>query len=173
MYIYEDNLESKRLKTRFLTLNDIPLWADFLKDKEAIKYFPNANFPSVEERSKFWIEKQLARYENKQYGLQALYTKDTNEFVGQCGLLEQSVDGIKEIEVGYHILPKFWGKGYAPEAAKLFFDYGFSKQVSDSIISIIHVQNIKSQRVAEKNGLQREKQSRWNDLDVFIYRLKK
>jgi len=168
VYKYEDNLESKRLRTRFLTMDDVSQWTQFLADKEAVKYFPKMDFPTAEARSNFWMEKQLGRYANKHYGLQALYNKNTNEFIGQCGLMTQIVNDVTELEVGYHILPKYWGQGYAPEAAKLFLDYGFKNQLSDSIISIIHVDNKNSQRVAEKNGLQREKQTHWNGLDIFI-----
>jgi RimJ/RimL family protein N-acetyltransferase len=83
----------------------------------------------------------------------------------------QEVDGVNEIEVGYHIFKKYWGLGYAPEAAKLFIDYAFQNELTDSVISIIDIRNIKSQRVAEKNGLKREKQTIWSGLEVHIYRI--
>jgi RimJ/RimL family protein N-acetyltransferase len=102
-----------------------------------------------------------------------LLEKESNEFIGQCGLIKQEVDGKTEIEVGYHVFKKYWGRGFAPEAAKIFLEYAFNNNLSDSVISIIHVGNTKSQRVADKNGLTREKQTRWSDLDVFIYRMHK
>lgn len=82
----------------------------------------------------------------------------------------QEVDGKPELEVGYHIFKKYWGQGYAPEAAKAFLHYGFENKWAPSIISIIDIRNTKSQRVADKNGLKREKQTKWADWDVFIYR---
>ena len=48
--------------------------------------------------------------------------------------------------------------------------YTIENKIAESVISIIDVRNIKSQRVAEKNGLKIEKQTRWQNLDVFIYR---
>ncbi len=171
-YTYEDNLQSPRLITRKLTENDIILWTDFFKDKEAIQFFP-AFADSDEERSKHWIERQLTRYEENRFGLQALIDKDTKKFIGQCGLLTQEVDGKTEIEVGYHIFKKYWGQGFAPEAARLFIEFAFKNNLTESVISIIHVENIKSQRVADKNGLIREKPTNWLDLDVYIYRIKK
>jgi RimJ/RimL family protein N-acetyltransferase len=172
-YIYQDNLESERLLTRKLTSNDIEIWSDFFKDKDAIEFLPDPGFNSSEERSKHWIEKQLNRYSENLFGLQALIDKKTNEFIGQCGLLKQTVDGKTEIEVGYHIFKKYWGQGYAPEAAKLFIDYAFQNNLTDSVISIINTNNIKSQKVANKNGLLKEKQSIWSGLDIFIYRIHK
>ena len=171
IYKYEDGLITERLTTRFLVPDDIKPWTSFFEDKDAIQYFPWVGNDSNEERSQQWIERQLARYKEKRYGLQALINKETKEFVGQCGLITQEVDGKKELEVGYHIFKKYWGNGYAPEAAKAFFDYGFKYKQAPSIISLIDIRNIKSQRVAEKNGLTREKQIRWMDMDVFIYRM--
>ena len=171
-YKYQDHLETPRLITRKLALDDIISWTDFFKDEEAVEYFP-AFEGSDEERANHWINRQLTRYQENKYGLQALIDKKTNQFIGQCGLLTQEVDGKTEIEVGYHIFKSFWGQGFAPEAAKLFIDYAFKNDLTDSVISIINIHNIRSQRVAEKNGLVREKQTKWLDLDVFIYRIRK
>lgn len=172
-YIYQDQLQSPRLVTRFLTLDDISAWTDFFKDEEAIELMPTYSLTTNKERATRWIEKQLDRYATNRMGHQALIDRNTNEFIGQAGLLVQEVDGITELEVGYHVFKKYWGQGYAPEAARLFLNYGFKNNLSDSIISIIDTRNLKSQRVADKNGLLREKQTTWSDLNVYIYRIDK
>ncbi len=172
-YNYPETLESARLSTRQLTIDDIGPWTDFFRDKDAVELFPEFGVKSNEARSKQWIERQLTRYANKRYGLQAIMEKGTKNFVGMCGLLSQEVDGKMEIEVGYHMFKKYWGKGYAPEAAKMFIDYAFKKGITDSVISIIDLRNIRSQKVAVKNGLKREKHTRWADLDVYVYRMNK
>ena len=155
-YCYTDNLDTERLTTRFLTQGDRHLWAKFLGDKECIEFFPKADFKTPSDRAEFWIDKQINRYKENRYGLQALINKSTGEFIGQCGLLLQDVDGVKELEVGYHIFKNHWGKGYASEAAKFFKDYGFKNKQAESIISIIHPDNVRSQNVAIKNGMQNE-----------------
>ena len=170
-YIYEEHLQSPRLITRKLTMDDIEPWTEFFADKQAIEYFPSGQFESDRARSQQWIEKQLDRYANNRFGLQALIDKEHNRFIGQCGLLEQQVDGKTEIETGYHIFKKYWGNGFAPEAARLFIDYAFKNNLAKSVISIIDKRNIRSQRVADKNGLIREKETNWMGLDVFIYRV--
>ncbi len=172
-YFYPDQLESSRLITRKLVAVDTAAWAHFFADKEAVALFPDFGLTTHEARASHWIEKTLARYADNRYGLQALIEKSSNNFVGQCGLLAQEVDGIYELEVGYHIFKKYWGQGFAPEAAKIFIDFAFKYNLSDSIISIIDIRNVNSQRVAEKNGLTRGKQTRWMDLNVYIYRMAK
>jgi ribosomal-protein-alanine N-acetyltransferase len=170
-YYYRDQLESRRLITRFITAKDVIPWTEFFKSPEAIELFPTFGLHTIEERVQHWIVRQLIRYSENRYGLQMLIHKETGELIGQCGLLLQEVDGIKELEVGYHIISKHWGNGYAPEAARLFLDFAVEHDLADSVISIIDIRNSKSIRVAEKNGLQRDKQTRWMEKDVFIYRI--
>jgi [ribosomal protein S5]-alanine N-acetyltransferase len=169
-YKYEDRLQTRRLITRFLTPEDVIVWAEFFNDKEATAFFPFLGPGSSAAKAKWWIERQLTRYREKRFGLQALIHKETKEFIGQCGLLLQEVDGVSEIEVGYDIFKKHWGQGYAPEAAKVFIDYAFKNNLADSVVSIIDVRNTKAQRVAEKSGLTKEKQTKWLGHDVYIYR---
>jgi len=170
-YTYQDNLDTPRLKTRCLTPNDVEAWAEFFEDKEATEFLPNFGFTTNIERAKHWVEKQIERYNQKRYGLQVLINKETNEFIGLCGLLLQDVDAEKHVEVGYHIFKKHWGKGYAPEAAKRFIEFAFENHQANSVISIIAINNFKSQRVATKNGLKKIKQTKWTDLDVFIFQI--
>jgi len=172
-FVYWDGLQTDRLFTRFLTIGDIPAWTDFFKDKEAIEFLSTFGYNSNEEMSRFWIEKQINRYKENRFGLQALIHKQTQAFIGQCGLITQAIDGKTEMEIGYHVFKKYWGQGFATEAAKCFIDYAFTNNLAPSIISIIDINNIKSQRVAGKNGLVKERQTRWAHHDVFVYRIYK
>lgn len=172
--MYQDNLQSDRLITRKLTESDILIWADFFADEEAIQFFPTFGLTSNIEKAKHMIDKQLERYMTTVTDIKRLLTKKTNSFIGLCGLLTQNIEGKTEIEIGYHIFKKHWGQGYAPEAAKLFIDYAFKNNLATSVISVIDVGNIQSQKVAEKNGLTIEKQTKWLDNeDVYIYRINK
>jgi RimJ/RimL family protein N-acetyltransferase len=173
-YKYQDKLETQRITTRFLTANDIEAWSHFFEDEDAIEFIPILGLSSNLEKATHMLTKQFERYKENRYGHQAIIDRKTNCFVGICGLLTQDVDGQIETEVGYHIFKKHWGQGYAPEAAKLFIDYAFNNNIVTSIISVIDIGNIKSQRVAEKNGLTIEKKIKYSDgEDVYIYRIKK
>lgn len=172
-YIYQDNLETSRLKTRYLTREDIPLWAKFFECEECVQFFPTFGQTTHEGRATHWIEKQLGRYKDNRFGLQALILKETGEFIGQCGLLAQDVDGITEVEVGYHIFKQHWGKGYATEAAQLFKNFAFDNNITNSVVSIIHIDNILSQNVAERNGMKRDKLINFFDTEHYLYRIYK
>ena len=170
-YLYDDNLVSPRLYTRKLTLEHVPAWSEFFTSDETTEFLKPHVLETPELSARQWISRQMDRYAGHEYGLQALFDRNTHDFIGMCGLLLQDIDGSKQLEVGYHMLRKYWGNGYAPEAARIFMDYAFNKLGKDTIISIIHVDNVKSQRVAQKNGLTRDKQVHFKNIDVWIYRI--
>ena len=157
--VYSDGLETPRLSTRFLTEEDIHTWCEYFRDPENCRFLQLPDTPLIEDKASIMVNYALNRYKNNTLGLQALITKDTNEFIGMCGLLVQVVNGINEIEVGYHLLKRFWGRGYATEAASMFRDYGFRNSETDAIISIIHPLNEPSKKVARRNGMILHRQS--------------
>ena len=171
MYIKKGNTE--RLSIRNLNASDIMIWENFFVDNENLKYLGLNLSLNKHEQSKNWIERQLWRYENNKFGHQALICSESGKFIGQCGLLTQEVNGEEEVEIGYHILPEYWGYGFATEAAKFFKDYAFNNNICDSLVSIIDINNIASQKVAEKNEMKIEKQIKYYDLDVYVYRVNK
>lgn len=76
------------------------------------------------------------------------------EFLGDCGLTWQEVNGRSELEVGYHMNPEFQGRGYATEAAAACRDFARTVLHASQLVAIIHPDNVPSRRVAEKIGMQ-------------------
>ena len=164
--------ETSRLSIRPLTSNDAKDWSPFFINNPSDKFLA-LSFKPIMEQANAWIERQLLRYKENRYGLLALIDKYTNNLMGMCGLLSQEVNGQPELEIGYHILPKYWGKGFATEAAIYFKQYAFNNNLTDSVISIIHIDNVLSQRVAEKNGMNKTIYTTYYNMPVYIYRVTK
>jgi RimJ/RimL family protein N-acetyltransferase len=164
-----NGLKTARLTFRKVKKDDVDAWMEFFNSQEALRFLPfkQHSRKACEE----WIERQELRYKETNSGLCALIEKNSRELVGQCGLLQQEVDGQIEIEIGYHLLPRFWQQGYATEAAKAAKDFAFQNKLTDSVISIIHKENVNSQRVAEKNGMRIDKETNWRGFPVYIYRI--
>ena len=164
--------ESERLFYRKVSMNDIDLWMEFFNSSKATKYLLLPKL-SPEEICTYWFNKIFDRYKNNRGGFMALIEKRTGNMVGHCGLLVQEVDKHEELEIAYSLLPKYWGKGFATEAAIKCKEYAFAKCLSDSLISIIHISNEKSKRVAIRNGMEFDKQTLYRELPVDIYRIKR
>ena len=168
---YLNQPSSSRLSYRPLTEADIPLWTTFLSNEACTRYFPAYMKSGGDKHATTWIQKQMERYRDGHFGLLALIEIASCNMVGQCGLLTQIVDGSPELEIGYHLLPQFQGKGYVTEAAQHFKNYAFEHQLADSIVSIIHVDNILSIKVAERNGMKPDKRTVFGGIEVVVYRI--
>lgn len=166
-----DGQETDRLRFRLLQESDFDSWIDLFRDPTAGGFLGMADLSDPEDQCERWFEISKNRYENDRGGMNVLIDKTSNEMVGQCGLLIQDVDGIDELEVGYSILPKYRKKGYATEAARKCRDHGFENNFADSIISIIHIDNISSEEVARRNGMTKTKRTVYKGMPVNIYRI--
>lgn len=162
---------SDRLLFRKLNQNDFNNWLKFCEDPNSLKYIWLTNNNLTEEKCKIWFERVFYRYNNNLGGMNVLIDKKENKFIGQSGLLIHTIDGIEELEIGYSIMPSCRGLGYAIEAARKCKDYAFTNKFSDSLISIIHVDNKESEKVAIKNGMHLDKTTNYNNSKVNIYRI--
>ena len=144
-------------KFRKVEKEDFNDWLPLFEKKEVMHFIGLDQTKSAKELCQKWFDKVFYRYENNLGGKNALIHKVTGEFVGQCGLLVQTVEGEKRLEVGYSILPKFWGQGYATEAAIRCKEFAFENNYCQNLMSIMHPDNIASEKVALKNGMTFEK----------------
>ncbi len=166
-----DGQETKRLKFRLVQPDDFDTWISLFRDSNAGDFLGMADLITPEEQCQRWFDICDNRYKKDLGGMNVLIDKTLNKMVGQCGLLIQDVDEIKELEVGYSILPQYQGKGYATEAAQKCRDHGFENNYSDHIISIIHIDNTKSAQVALRNGMAKWKRTTYKKMPVDIFRI--
>lgn len=165
-----DGFESDRLFFRKVRPSDMKFWLPFHQDPRTSEFWeglPKDATMACEQD----LQRTFDRYANNLGGKMALISKTTGEFIGQSGLLVQEVDHNKELEVAYSLLPKFWKQGYAIEAATACKAYALSKKLSRSLISIIHKDNIPSQKVALKNGMRHDTTTDYHGNPVYIFRI--
>ncbi len=167
-----DNQTSDRLLYRKLTDSDFEDWLPFYNDPRSTQYWDGLPKDPVE-ACKAQFERVFERYQNDLGGMNALILKESGKLIGICGLLVQTVDNVQELEIGYSILPNYWLKGLASEAARKCKAFAFENNFSDSLISIIHVDNIPSQKVAINNGMYLDKTTVYKNNPVHIFRVKR
>ncbi len=161
--------QSKRLSFRKVKSLDFSNWLPFHEEPLSSQYWSGLpKDPKVACEEQF--KNIFYRYKKSLGGMNALILKSENKLVGLCGLLVQEVDGQPELEIGYSILPKYWGKGIAAEAAQKCKEVAFTNKWSPSLISIIHIDNLASQKVALKNGMQLDKTTTYKYNPVHIFR---
>ena len=97
--------------------------------------------------------------------------RDTRAFIGWFAL--NYAGKSTDIEVGYRLLPKAWGQGFATEGAKAIVDYGFDDLGLNRIIGVTHPANSASQRVLQKAGLRDEGWGRYYDRRLRLFALER
>jgi RimJ/RimL family protein N-acetyltransferase len=163
-------LRTQRLSLREFELEDADALATILSDPETMRYYPMSfDLAAVGD----WIQRNRTRYANDGYGLWAMILNSTCELIGDCGLVRQTVDGVDEIEIGYHVRRDLWGRGYATEAARACREYGFATFTADRLISLIRPENLPSRRVAEKNGMTIWKEVTRANLLHYVYAIRR
>lgn len=101
-------MKSERTTLRPFTLDDYDNLRLLDIEADIMKYTP-AKVPQTEEQTRARIE----RY-SKMNGVYACELSDTKEFVGWFMLIPTDLE---YPEVGFMIVKKFWGKGFATEVA--------------------------------------------------------
>lgn len=148
-------LETERLILRPLTLDDVEDLAAVYGDPDVMRFFDGVR---TWEQTRQEVEEVMAQYAQTGVDFLATLSKENGQFIGRCGLLWQGFDGIQEVEVAYMLARPYWGQGLGTEAAQALKEHGFRDFGFRRLISIIHPANIASIRVAEKNGMEYERE---------------
>ncbi len=161
-------LETNRLYLREFIASDGFHFYHLNNDEDVIKYTGNKAFKSLEEAMIFI--KNYSDYKRNGYGRWAVCLKDTNEFLGWCGLKFE--EDKAEIDLGYRFYKKYWGKGFATESAKACVNYGFSKLNMNEIVGRATIENKTSIEVLKKCNFKFEKQFVYLNQPSVLYTIK-
>ena len=107
-----------------------------------------------------WLRTCLERYYRTWgFGPYAVVEQHSRDVIGYCGLFYfPEVGGQPEVEIGYRLARAAWGQGYATEAARVVCDFAFRTLGLPRLIAMVDPSNVASIRVAEKLGMQYEKE---------------
>jgi ribosomal-protein-alanine N-acetyltransferase len=148
--------ETQRLTLRPILPGDLDAFVDLLSDRRVMRFSTGV---MARDQVAAWIDRWQSSYECRGHGMWAVVFRDAEAPIGCCGLVTQDVDGASEIEIGYRLLPAYWGQGIATEAACAARDIGFDQLGLARLISLIDPANGASIRVAEKVGMQFERET--------------
>lgn len=147
------NFESSRVLLRHWQDQDLPSWIEMNSDPETMIFFPR---PRTAEESTESFEKLRSNLMVNEYGLWAAEEKSSGMFMGFVGISWQEVPTLAEPkcqEIGWRLAKKFWGNGYATEAARVVLDYAIETLKVEELYSITSVLNTPSINVMKKIGL--------------------
>jgi len=147
-------VETAHLRLREFGHEDLDDLAATVADEEQMAFFPR---PKTRDEAAAWISRNVSFYEEHGFGIWLIEPRATPGFLGYCGIRPLDLDGVPEIEIGYHIRKAFWNRGIASEAAAASRDLAFGRFGLARIVAVIHPDHTASRRVAEKIGMHVER----------------
>lgn len=149
-------IETERLILRELIPADVDGLFELDSDPEVHQYLGN-NPISTREEATNAIALIRQQYVDNGIGRWAVIDKQTNEFMGWSGLkfVTDEYNGhTRYYDLGYRLIKKYWGKGFATETAKAWLQYAFETLKTDAVYAMAEYGNDGSQNILRKAGLQ-------------------
>ncbi|WP_282133876.1 GNAT family N-acetyltransferase [Seonamhaeicola maritimus] len=150
------HIETERLILREMRITDVDGMFELDSNPIVHKYLGKKPVKTAEESRKM-VEDVIKQYEERGIGRWVAIEKYTGDFIGRSGLrlnTEYNMNGFDAYyDVGYRLIPKYWGKGYATESGKASIEYAFNVMNLPVVYGITEVGNEASHNALLKIGL--------------------
>lgn len=152
-------LTTNRVNLRLFERKDFPLFYSVFSNKEIMRYAWRDEINNEEEMLTFF-EAYLSEGEkaNKRNSYAfAAFDKEDKKFIGFADIIIQSLNSSGGCgEIGYFLLPEFWGRGYASELAGAMTGFGFEGLKLHKVCACCNANNLNSENVMKKLGMTME-----------------
>ncbi|MFN0059735.1 MAG: GNAT family N-acetyltransferase [Planctomycetota bacterium] len=134
-------LETDRLLLREFEAGDVAAFYLLGSDPAVIRYTcdPGGGFASVEDAAEVLRSHTLADYREHGFGRWACVHKASGAIIGFAGL--KRLPELREVDIGYRLLPAHWGSGFATEAGRAILEYAFGRLGLRRVIALVMPEN--------------------------------
>lgn len=167
-------IETERLVLREFVPEDWRVMARYWDDPRYGSFNPELDDPDAFVR--MLVERFVAAQsdEPRRAWQLAVVERESGAMIGNCGIRVNDPE-MGEANIGYEIDPRFWGHGYATEAARAILSVGFADLRLHRVWAECIADNVASTRVLAKLGMRREAcfrehrrfRDRWWDTCIF------
>lgn len=162
---YREGPETDRLILRAFCESDAAAFFALNSHPEVMRYTGEAPLTSLDEAKRAITS--YPDFETVGFGRWACVVKATGEIAGFCGL--KYLLDLDEVDIGYRLLPKYWGQGIATEASQASLRFGFETLGLERIIGLVLPSNSASIRVLQKCEMKFEREAILDDFLVHRY----
>jgi ribosomal-protein-alanine N-acetyltransferase len=161
--------ETERLILRPMTEKDADFILELLNDPSFIRNIGDRKVRTLDGAKAYITDGPVASYAKNGFGLYLVELKESSESMGMCGLIRRNT--LKDVDIGYAFLPKFWSKGYAFEAAQVMRQYAREEIGLKRLVAVVDPDNLPSIHLLEKLGMRFEKMVRLSadDIDLKLF----
>ena len=140
-------IQTARLVLRPPQAGDLDGWSAFSADEDAMRFLGGVQARSVAWRG---MAATAGSWSLQGFGMFSVLLRDTGEWIGRVGPLRP--EGWPVAEIGWGILPRFWRRGLALEAAGAAASFAFDQLAWEAIGHVIDPQNHASIALAQALG---------------------
>ncbi|HTB46283.1 MAG TPA: GNAT family N-acetyltransferase [Acetobacteraceae bacterium] len=147
-------IATARLILRPWRQSDLPRFADQNADPVAMRFL---NGVLTREQSDGYVARAEQHLAEHGFGKLAVEVPGVAPFIGAVGLswVRFTESFTPAVEVAWRLHPRFWGQGYATEAARAAIEDGFTRVGLPEIVALTALGNHASMRVMERLGMTR------------------
>ncbi len=150
---------SERLTFREFNQKDFTLFSSVFTNEQVMKYALFDRFTD-EEELKLYFQQILKNNTTEKYRKAyefAVFKSSNNSFIG-IGDIEMNYQNQIAVsgEMGYFLLPDFWGNGYATEIGDFLINFSFTNLKLHRVTASCNSNNKPSERVMQKLGMAKE-----------------
>lgn len=168
------HIETNRLILREIEESDVQGMYEMDRDPDVHRFLGNNPVKSEEETAQI-IQNIKNQYQEFGIGRWAIIDKSNRDFIGWSGLKyeQNEVNGhVNYYDLGYRLKKKYWGLGIATETALPCIKYGFETLGLSKINAAAHVDNIGSNIILKKIGMEFKESFVYKDLRCHWYEIK-
>lgn len=168
-------IETERTILRHMLPSDVDGMFELDADAEVHRYLGNKPISNRHQALETvnWVIKQ---YNDFGIGRWALINKETNAFMGWCGLkwITEPTNGhCNYYDLGYRLIKRYWGQGFAAEAALVCRNYAFDNLKTDVLYAAANCDNVASNKILKKIGMQANGHFYYEDIRCLWYKMEK
>lgn len=161
--------QTERLFLKPTNVEDAPLTLKLLNMPKWLSYIGDRNVHSLEDAENYIRTKMTPQLERLGFGNYTLIRKVDGSKLGCCGLYDR--EGLEALDIGFALLEKYEGKGYAYEAALCLKNAAFMDFNMQKLGAITVQANKASRKLLEKLGLEFLKMMDINGEELMYYEL--
>ena len=147
-------LETERLSLRRLTIDDAEFILALLNEPSFLRYIGDKKVRNLDDARQYILNGPVGSYERHGFGLNCVELRESHTPIGMCGLLKR--DELPDPDIGFALLPDFWSKGFAFEAAHAVLKDARERLKIQRILAITSLDNDASITLLERLGFRFE-----------------
>jgi len=161
-------IETQRLRLTRWQPSDAVAFRPIAQDPEVMRYVNNGE-PWSAGKVREFIARQMRHAAQNGFCFWKIQRKPDGRLIGLCGLQALRLGCRWEVEIGWWLTPRYWGRGLASEAASAVMKFALKNLPVERIVAIAIAENYASRRIMEKIGMRYERTISHKEFQVVLY----